>query len=49
MWLFRGEHWHTADYPLKAKVCWNACLDDELTLNREKGRAREPPSYREKS
>ena len=24
-WLFPGGRWHTADYPITAKVAWNAC------------------------
>src|SRR5271170_86333 len=24
-WLFPGGRWHTADYPITEKVCWNAC------------------------
>jgi site-specific recombinase XerD len=26
-WLFPGGRWHTADYPITAKVAWNACRE----------------------
>ena len=26
-WLFPGGQRHTADYPISAKVCWNACRE----------------------
>ena len=26
-WLFPGGQRHTADYPVSAKVCWNACRE----------------------
>jgi len=27
MWLFPGGQGHTADYPVSARVCWNACRE----------------------
>jgi site-specific recombinase XerD len=26
-WLFPGGQGHTADYPVSARVCWNACRE----------------------
>jgi integrase/recombinase XerD len=26
-WLFPGGQWHNSDYPITAKVCWNACRE----------------------
>ena len=27
MWLFPGNRWHTADYPITTKVAWLACRE----------------------